>query len=92
MIPDIDAIIEMLLQAHAAADPVSEIGKAKRFLRAHLELAEQRGDRNDLRDHFAAQAVTGLLCNPHFSLAGLPSEAAKRAYQTADAMLEARNA
>ncbi len=42
-----------------------------------------------LRDYFAAKALQGMLAEP--SLKATPEEFAQRAYQLADAMLQARD-
>lgn len=46
----------------------------------------------DLRDYFAAKAMLGILCDPHYetSNAGGYDAIAKYAYSLADAMLKAR--
>ena len=44
----------------------------------------------DLRDYFAAKALQGMLASHDPNKYWVPSEVAKAAYMTADAMMEAR--
>lgn len=84
MIPDIHAIVEMLIAGQCTAQ------QAIGWLNTHMENAE-------LRDHFAANAVAGWLAsygcdNPHPANTGHADVVAVNAYAMADAMLKARSA
>lgn len=74
MIPNIEDIIEDLLAGTITKQLA--IG----WLHAHAD-----GSANDLRDHFAAQAIIGWR-----DTAGTLKEDAKSAYELADAMMLAR--
>ena len=78
MIPTIETIVEDL------ADGTITKQQAIAWLHAHAEDAV-----SDLRDHFAALAMQGMLANKWNANY---AEWADHAYQMADAMLAARNA
>ncbi len=76
MIPSIEDILADLMNGRMT------FATAKAYIEQHLQLAQ---DNTDLRDHFAAKAMQGLLakngsCHP------------ADAYDMADAMLKARAA
>lgn len=79
MIPDIHAIVEMLLAGECTAQ------QAIGWINTHMENA-------DLRDHFAGCVLQGLLaCDIECGPTSVPTIAAS-CYVMADEMLKARSA
>lgn len=81
MIPTIEDILHLLSQGNMSFD------EAEKYVREHVRLAH--GHRLSLRDHFAGQAMQGMLSRGD-SHRFTHTELAELAYALADAMLEAR--
>lgn len=85
MIPTIETICEDLKAGNIT------VQQAIAWLHQHAE-----GAANDLRDHFASQALAGLYAaheaNGAWSAPGCEEKAAEHAYRVADAMLKVRSA
>lgn len=78
MIPTIETIVEDLMAGKIAKS------QAVTWLYAHAE-----GAANDLRDHFAAAALQGIIRHPD-AIGESEETIAVWSYKAADAMLEAR--
>lgn len=87
MIPGIEEILHGLLAGKYTEE------QCLAWLNTHMELA---ADRDGLRDHFAAHALTALLSridvvSGDYVTNATPADAAKAAFRYADAMLTARS-
>lgn len=78
MIPSIETIVEDVVMGRITKS------QAVTWLLAHAE-----GSANDLRDHFAASAISPMLVQAYGKT---PDILATEAFKIADAMLEARKA
>lgn len=83
MIPSIEDIFHMLSEGRLSFD------EAEQYVREHLRLAAN--NEVELRDMFAGTAMNAGLLNSSLPVSAEHAALhAKRAYQQADAMLEAR--
>lgn len=87
MIPSIEDIVDMV--RHAQCDRKQAIA----WLERHVEMARERADLDELRDHFAANALrVTLQINDHYINVYQSEQCARFSYMVADAMLKAREA